>query len=95
MPALFIAHTHIKDAESLQRYIAAAAPIMQAHGAEVVVRGRHLDSLLGEAQEPHAIGVFRFPDAEAVRQFLDSEEYKGLLPIRNLAGEMSFNLYEE
>lgn len=95
MTALFTAHTEINDAEKLQEYIIAAGPIMKAYGAEVVVRGRHLDSLLGEEKNAHVIGIFRFPDAEAVKNFLDCDEYKALVSIRNQAGVMSFNLYEE
>lgn len=95
MAVLNFAFTEIRDAEKMQVYIDAAAPIMRRYGAEVVVRGHYLKSLLGDQKEAHITGVFRFPDMETAQRFYGCEEYLALIPLREQAGAMTFNFYEE
>ena len=95
MTVLNIAFTEIKDAEKKQEYIAKAAPLMQKYGAEVVVRGRYLKTLVGEGKPPHITGVFRFSDMETAEAFYGCDAYKVLIPVREAAGQMTFNFYEE
>jgi uncharacterized protein (DUF1330 family) len=95
MTVLNIAFTEIKDAEKMQEYIAGAAPLMQEYGAEVVVRGRYLKTIVGEGKTPHITRVFRFPDMATAEAFYGCDEYKALIPVREAAGKMSFNFYEE
>jgi uncharacterized protein (DUF1330 family) len=95
MTVLNFAFTEIKDTEKMQAYIDAAAPLMKKHGAEVVVRGRYLKSLLGDEIAPHITGVFRFPDMDTAERFYSCAEYVALIPLRDQAGVMIFNFYEE
>ena len=95
MTVLNIAFTEIKNTEKMQAYIDAAAPLMKVYGAEVVIRGRYLKSLLGNTKSPHIAGVFRFPDMETAERFYSCEEYVSLIPLRDQAGKMTFNFYEE
>ncbi|MDK9764689.1 DUF1330 domain-containing protein [Vibrio sp. D420a] len=95
MTVLFIAQTRVKDIDKLQEYISAAGPIMKTFGAEVLLRGKHLDTLLGDKQSDHITGIFRFPNEDSVKSFLACDAYKDLLSVRNQAGEMNFNLYQE
>lgn len=95
MTVLNIAFTDIQDPEKMQAYIQAAAPLMKQHGAEVVVRGRYLKTLLGEAKQPHVAGVFRFQNMDAAEKFYSCDDYLDLVPLRDAAGLMSFNFYEE
>lgn len=95
MTVLNFAFTEIRDGEKMQAYVDAAAPIMRKFGAEVVVRGRYLKSLLGDTKEAHIVGVFRFPDMETAQQFYGCDEYLKLVPLREQAGAMTFNFYEE
>jgi uncharacterized protein (DUF1330 family) len=95
MTVLNVATTHIKDADKMQAYIDAAAPLMKEYGAEVVVRGHYLKSLLGEDKGNHILGVFRFPDMDAADAFYGCDAYNRLVNLRDQAGNMTFSFYEE
>lgn len=95
MTVLNIAFTEINDDQKMQEYIAAAAPLMKAYGAEVVVRGHYVKTLLGDSKGPHIAGIFRFLDIETAERFYACEEYQALVQIRDAAGRMSFHFYEE
>ena len=95
MTVLNVATTHLKEVDKMEAYIDAAAPLMKEYGAEVVVRGRYLKSLLGEDKGEHVLGVFRFPDMETAEAFYACAEYKDLIGLRNQAGDMTFNFYQE
>mgnify|MGYP003674365291 CR=1 FL=1 len=95
MTVLNVATTHLKDADKMQAYIDAAAPLMKEYGAEVVVRGHYLKSLLGESKRNHILGVFRFQDMETADAFYECDEYKRIVNLRDQAGEMTFSFYEE
>ncbi len=95
MTVLNVATTRLKDPARMQDYIAGAAPLMRAHGAEVVVRGQYAKTLLGPDQDAHILGVFRFPSMAAAERFYGCEEYLALVPLREAAGDMTFQFYEE
>lgn len=95
MTVLNVATTHMKDAEKMQAYIDAAAPLMKDYGAEIVVRGRYLKSLLGDDQGQHVLGIFRFPDMDTAEAFYGCAAYQELVALRDQAGRMVFNFYEE
>ena len=95
MTVLNIAFTQIQNQEKMDAYIAAAAPLMRAYGAEVVVRGTYIKPLLGPQKAPHIAGIFRFKDMETAERFYSCDEYRTLIPLREAAGEMTFQFYQE
>lgn len=95
MTVLNVAFAEIKDAKKMQDYAEAAAPIMKEYGAEVIVRGQYVKTLLGDQRPSHVTGVFRFPDMETAEQFYACPAYVALIPMREEAGSMVFNFYEE
>ena len=95
MTVLNVATTYLEDAEKMQAYIDAAAPLMKEFGAEVVLRGRYLKSLLGDDKGDHILGVFRFPDMDAAEAFYRCDRYQALVSLRDQAGKMTFNFYDE
>lgn len=95
MTVLNVATTEILDEEKMKAYIAAAAPLMEKFDAEVVIRGKYLKTLLGSTCVEHIIGVFRFKDITTAENFYSCEEYIDLIPLRDAAGNMTFNFYEE
>ncbi len=68
---------------------------MNEYGAEVVVRGRYLKSLLGDEKATHIVGIFRFRDMVTAEKLYGCEKYATLIPLRDQAGTMAFNFYEE
>lgn len=95
MTVLNVAFAEIKDAKKMQEYAKAAAPIMKKYGAEVVVRGNYIKTLLGDQRQPHVTGIFRFPNMDVAEQFYGCSAYADLIPLREQAGPMVFNFYEE
>ena len=95
MTVLNVAFAEIKDAQKMREYAEAAAPIMKQHKAEVLLRGEYVKTRLGDQKVAHVTGVFRFPDMETADHFYTCPEYLELIPLREQAGSMVFNFYEE
>lgn len=95
MPVLTIAFAEVRDAEKFQTYVGAAAPLMAEHGAEVVVRGRYVQSMLTEDMNGHVVGVFRFENLASAKAFYCSHRYQQLVPLSEEAADMTFHFYEE
>lgn len=95
MTVLNVATTHLEDTDKMQAYIDAAAPLMKKYGAEVVLRGHYLKTLLGSDKGNHILGIFRFPDMKTAEAFYGCDEYLELVNVRDQAGKMNFDFYEE
>ena len=76
-----------KDAdEALQQYVSGVVPLIAAAGGEVVSRGRPQETVVGDAgKQPDLVAVMRFPDAGAIRGFLESQAYQAQVGFRNEA----------
>ncbi len=95
MTVLNFAVTEVNDIEKMQLYIAAAAPLMKQYAVEVVARGQYLKTLLGGGRKPHITAILRFPDMITAEKFYKSAAYIALLSLREQAGVMTFDFYEE
>ena len=74
--------------EALRRYVAGVVPLISAAGGEVVSRGRPQDTVVGDDDgQPDLVAVIRFPDAGAIRGFLESHAYRAHESFRNDAFE--------
>ncbi len=75
MSAYIIADVDVTDPQQYEAYKRWSSAAIQAHGAEVLVRGGAVTVLEGDWQ-PSRIVVLRFPSVEAARAFHDSPEYR-------------------
>lgn len=75
MSAFIIADVDVTDPQQYEDYKRWSSTAIQAHGAEVLVRGGAVTVLEGDWQ-PSRIVVLRFPSVEAARAFHDSPEYR-------------------
>ncbi|MFN3611709.1 DUF1330 domain-containing protein [Tepidimonas sp.] len=75
MSAYIIADVDVTDPQQYEEYKRWSSAAIQAHGAEVLVRGGAVTVLEGSWQ-PSRIVVLRFPSVEAARAFHDSPEYR-------------------
>ena len=91
--ALVIVEVRPRAAEKLADYSAAAAPTVAAFGGEFIHRGKFVSSLAGSGT-PHGLGIIRFPDVDAAKNWFASPEYQAIVPLREAAAEMTFHLYE-
>jgi uncharacterized protein (DUF1330 family) len=72
--AFIIAHVTVTNPQQYEEYKKWSSVAMQAHGAEVCVRGGKVEVLEGD-WSPERLVVLRFPSVEAARRFNDSPEY--------------------
>ena len=72
--AYIIANVEVPDPVQYEEYKKWSTAAMQAHGAEVCVRGGRVEVLEGD-WSPERIVILKFPSVEAARRFNDSPEY--------------------
>ncbi|MCW5220582.1 DUF1330 domain-containing protein [Verminephrobacter aporrectodeae] len=70
-----IASVTVTDPAQYEEYRKWSSLAMQAHGAEVCVRGGKVQVLEGD-WDPGRTVVLKFPSVEAARAFYDSPEYR-------------------
>ena len=94
MPSAYIlANVDVTDPQQYEQYKKLSSHAMQAHGAEVCVRGGKVDVLEGD-WSPQRVVLLKFPTAEAARRFYDSPEYAAAKQARQGAAVMRMVLIE-
>jgi uncharacterized protein (DUF1330 family) len=81
MPAYLIANIEVRDAETCERYRAAAPAVITAHGGRYIVRGGATHPVEGDFAL-HRLVILEFPSMAAARGFYDSPDYAPLLKLR-------------
>ena len=94
MPSAYIiANVRVTDPVQYEDYKKFSTLAMQAHGAEVCVRGGAVKVLEGDWQ-PDRVVVLRFPSVEQAQRFYDSAEYRRARDAREKAAVMRMVLVE-
>ena len=91
--AYIIANVMVTHPEQYETYKKLSSLAMQAHGAEVCVRGGPVEVLEGD-WSPTRLVVLKFPSVEAARRFNDSAEYSAARQSRQGAAVMRMILVE-
>lgn len=95
MPAAFvIGSIRVKDAAKWDRYRAAVPATLAPWRGEVLLRGRRVAVLSGEAWHTDTV-VLRFPDVAAAEGWYRSAAYTALIALREEAAEVVLVSYEE
>lgn len=92
MPALWIAHVHVTDAEAYGKYAKLAGPAIAAHGGSFVARGGRYVTLEGKDRARHVVA--RFPSVEAAEACYHSPEYQEALDHARGASERDLIIVE-
>ena len=98
MPALWIAHVHVTDAEAYGKYAKAAGPAISSFGGEFLARGGKYVVLEGNKtssgadRERHVVA--RFPSVEAAEECYRSEAYQEALSHARNASERDLVIVE-
>jgi uncharacterized protein (DUF1330 family) len=88
MPSAYvIANVTVTNPEQYEEYKKLSSIAMQAHGAEVCVRGGKVDVIEGD-WAPARLVMLKFPSMTAARQFTDSVEYDTARKLRQGAAVM-------
>lgn len=77
MPALWIAHVTVTDAEAYGKYAELAGPAIAAHGGTFIARGGRYVQLEGK-ERPRNV-VAKFPSVEAAEECYHSDAYQEAL----------------
>lgn len=94
MPSAYVfANVQVTDPQQYEQYKKLSTIAMQAHGAEVCVRGGQVDVLEGD-WSPERVVVLKFPSVEKARAFYASPEYQAAKAAREGAAVMRMVLIE-
>ena len=91
--AYILANVQVTNPEQYEAYKKFSSAAMQAHGAEVCVRGGKVEVLEGD-WAPERVVLLKFPSVEAARAFNDSPEYSLARQARAGAAVMRMVLIE-
>ncbi|WP_418593950.1 DUF1330 domain-containing protein [Ponticoccus sp. (in: a-proteobacteria)] len=92
MPALWIAHVTVTDAEAYGKYAELAGPAIAAHGGTFIARGGKFVQLEGK-ERPRNV-VARFPSVEAAVECYNSDAYQEALNHARGASERELMVVE-
>lgn len=92
MPALWIAHVTVTDAEAYGRYAKLAGPAIAKHGGEFIARGGRFVQLEGK-ERPRNV-VARFPSVEDAEACYHSPDYQEALDHARGASERELVIVE-
>lgn len=93
MTAIIVARITVNDPEKMKAYGAAAAPTVADHDGVFTLRGKHIETLLGE-DASDAVAIIQFPSITAAQGWFNSPEYQALQDLRDEAAKMQFTLFE-
>lgn len=77
MPALWIAHVTVTDAEAYGKYAELAGPAIEKHGGYFIARGGRYVQLEGRDRARNVVA--KFPSLEAAETCYNSPEYQQAL----------------
>ncbi len=92
MPALWIAHVTVTDAEAYGRYAELAGPAIKKHGGYFIARAGRYVQLEGK-ERPRNV-VAKFPSVEAAETCYHSPEYQEALSHARGASERELLIVE-
>ena len=94
MPSAYvIAYVDVNDPVQYEQYKKLSTQAMQAHGAEVCIRGGKVEVLEGD-WAPTRVVMLKFGSMEQARSFYDSAEYRAAREARKGAANMRMILVE-
>ncbi|WP_170424693.1 DUF1330 domain-containing protein [Ruegeria arenilitoris] len=92
MPALWIAHVTVTDADAYAKYAELAGPAIAKHGGTFIARAARYVQLEGK-ERPRNV-VARFPSVEAAVECYNSPEYQQALDHARGASERELVVVE-
>ena len=80
MPAYVIVSYDIADAKAYESYVPGVMPLLQKHGAEILVADFQAEALEGRARGVNV--VLRFESEEAARNWYNDPDYQPVKKVR-------------
>ena len=85
MSVYMIIDSKVKDDEKYRQYIDQVAPIVMRYGGRYHVRGENIRAF--GSWKPERMIVIEFPSASHVEDWLASDEYKAIAPLREAGAD--------
>ena len=82
MSAFLVVDTKINNPEVYEKYKNLAKPIAEKYGGLYRARGGAMDIRQTDLWTPTRIVIIEFPDVGSAREFVDSDEYAAVKPLR-------------
>ncbi len=92
MPALWIAHVTVTDAEAYGKYAELAGPAIAKHGGRFIARGGRFVQLEGQERPRNVVATF--PSVEAAVECYNSHDYQQALAHARDASERELMVVE-
>ncbi|MEM9130508.1 MAG: DUF1330 domain-containing protein [Pseudomonadota bacterium] len=92
MPALWIAHVNVTDAEAYGKYAALAGPAIDKHGGYFIARAGRYVQLEGKDRPRNVVA--KFPSVEDAEACYNSAEYQEALGFARDASERELVIVE-
>jgi uncharacterized protein (DUF1330 family) len=93
MAAYLVGHITVKDPVQWQAYVDGVRESLIPFNAEVLFRGRRAAVLAGRHAHQDCV-VIRFFDQPALQRWFRSDAYQRLIPIRDLAADVTIVSYD-
>jgi uncharacterized protein (DUF1330 family) len=90
--AFILTTVDVVDAQAFADYRTAIAGLNERIGGDMLVRGRTVESLAGDAPVGEVVIVIGFADAAAARAYIASDAYRSAQPLRDAAGHFRIRL---
>ncbi|KXF91878.1 DUF1330 domain-containing protein [Phaeobacter inhibens] len=92
MPALWIAHVTVTDADAYGKYAELAGPAVAKHGGQFIARGGRFVQLEGKKRPRNVVA--KFPSVDAAVDCYNSPEYQEALSHARDASERELMVVE-
>ncbi|MEM7074183.1 MAG: DUF1330 domain-containing protein [Pseudomonadota bacterium] len=92
MPALWIAHITVTDAEAYGKYAELAGPAIKKHGGYFIARAGYYVQLEGKDRPRNVVA--KFPSVEAAQTCYHSPDYQAALVYAHDAAERDLVIVE-
>ncbi len=92
MPALWIAHVDVLDADAYGEYIKVASECIPEHGGTFIARGGRCEQMEGKAYPRNVVA--RFPDVDSAVACYNSEKYQAVVEKAKAASNRSVVIVE-
>ena len=92
MPALWIAHVDVTDAEKYGEYVKIASEVIPAHGGKFIARGGKVVHFEG-IERPRNV-VAKFPSVEAAEAAYNDPRYQEAVKIAKVASTRELMVVE-
>lgn len=93
MTTYAIGQIRVTDPIKWAEYKAKVQTTLNPYGGKILLRGSHMDSLVGEIEFPDIV-VIAFDSSENATEWYNSEDYQNIIPIREKGAKMILHLYQ-